>query len=178
MIRTELLLLRDWTDADRGPFAAINADPRVTEFLPPQDRAESDAGIDRQMALAAAGEPCFLAAERISDAAFLGFIGVKPVTFAAPFSGYEIGWRLGAAFWGHGYASEGARAALDQAFHVLGLAEVFAITVPANLRSQAVMLRIGMERVEGGDFDHPALAVGDPLRRHVLFRVSRPAAAG
>jgi len=173
MIRTARLLLRDWRDADRDPFAAINADPRVTEFLPPQDRAESDAAIDRQMALSAAGEPCFWAAEQTSDGALIGFIGVKPITFAAAFSGYEVGWRLGRSFWGQGFASEGARAALDHAFVGLGLREVFAITVPANLRSQAVMQRIGMERVEGGDFDHPALAEGDPLRRHVHYRIGR-----
>jgi ribosomal-protein-alanine N-acetyltransferase len=172
-IRTARLLLRDWTDADREPFATINADPRVTEFLPPQDRAACDAAIDRQMALAAAGEPCFQAAERLSDGALMGFIGVKPITFDASFSGYEIGWRLGTAFWGQGYASEGARASLDHAFDTLGVDEVFAITVPANLRSQAVMRRIGMERVAGGDFDHPALAEGDPLRRHVLYRIGR-----
>jgi ribosomal-protein-alanine N-acetyltransferase len=173
MIRTARLLLRDWRDADREPFAAINADPRVMEFLPPLDRAGSDAAVERQRALTARGEPCFWAAERTSDAALIGFIGVKPVTFAAPFSGYEIGWRLGAAFWGEGYASEGARAALDHAFDVLGLSEVFAITVPANVRSQAVMRRIGMQRVEDGDFDHPDLPEGDRLRRHVLYRIGR-----
>jgi RimJ/RimL family protein N-acetyltransferase len=175
MIRTARLLLRNWVDADRDAFAAINADPRVTEFLPPQNRAESDAAIDRQMALTAAKEPCFWAAERIADGALIGFIGVKPITFVAPFSGYEIGWRLGTAFWGEGYASEGARASLAYAFDELGLDEVFAITVPANLRSQAVMRRIGMSRVEDGDFDHPALAEGDRLRRHVLYRIGRPA---
>ena len=161
-------------DPDRSAAAAaINADPRVTEFLPPQDRAASDAAIDRQIALAAAGEPCFWAAERIADGALLGFVGIKPIAFAAPFAGYEIGWRLGAQYWGQGYASEAARAALDHAFAVLGLDEVWSITVPANLPSRAVMRKIGMKQVAGGDFDHPALSEGDPLRRHVLYRIAR-----
>lgn len=126
------------------------------------------------MALTAAGEPCFWAAERLDDGAFLGFVGVKRISFAAPFGpGYEIGWRLAAEHWGRGYASEGGRAALAHAFDALGLDEVFAFTVPPNLASQAVMRRIGMDRVDGGDFDHPSLAAGHPLRRHVLYRARR-----
>lgn len=130
------------------------------------------------MALSASGEPCFWAAERHADGALIGFIGVKPRTFAIPIAAdYEIGWRLGVDYWGSGYASEGARAALAHAFGLLGIPEIFAITVPANRRSQSVMRRIGMERVADGDFDHPLLAEGDPLRQHVLYRISRPAAA-
>ena len=177
-IQTDRLILRNWSDEDRAAFAAINADPRVTEHLGPQTRATCDTAIDRQMALAARGEPCFWAAERRDDGALIGFVGVKPPGFAVPrAAGYEIGWRLAAAQWGRGYASEGARAALGYAFGALGIADVFAMTVPANVRSQAVMRRIGMVRDEHGDFDHPLLAEGDPLRRHVLYRISRPAGA-
>ena len=167
VVTTARLILRDWREEDRAAFAAINADARVMEHLGgPQTREDSDAAIDRQIAAAAYGGPCFWAAERRDDGALLGFIGVKRVTFAAPFvPAHEIGWRLAAAHWGQGYASEGAAAALAYAFGELELAEVVAFTVPANLRSQAVMRRIGMTRVEGGDFDHPALAEGDPLRR-------------
>jgi len=175
VIVTDRLLLRPWREEDRAAFAAINADPAVMQYLGgPQTHAESDAGVDRQMALTAAGEPCFWVAERRADDALLGFAGVKPITFAAPFGpGYEVGWRLGKDHWGQGYASEGARAALGHAFQVLELKEVFAFTVPANLASQAVMRRIGMIRVNGGDFDHPSLPEGHHLRRHVLYRAVR-----
>ena len=175
-IQTVRLILRDWRDEDRSAYAAIDADPIVMEHLGGvQTRAQSDAGIDRQIARATRGEPCFWAAEQRDDGALIGFIGVKRIDFDAPFApGHEIGWRLGAAYWGQGLASEGARAALTYTFEAFGLSEIFAITVPANLRSQAVMRRIGMTRVEGGDFDHPLLHEGDPLRRHILYRIARP----
>ena len=175
IVETARVRLRGWHETDRAPFAAMNADPQIMRHLgPPQSRTESDASIDRQIALMAAGEPAFWAAERVADGAFLGFIGVKPISFATPFApGYEIGWRLAHEHWGKGYASEGARAALDHAFAAYKLDVIYAITVPANLPSQAVMWRIGMTRVAGGDFDHPLLEAGDPLRRHILFRIER-----
>ncbi len=82
----------------------------------------------------------------------------------------EIGWRLARAAWGHGYATEAARAALDYAFGTLRLDEVVSMTVPANLRSRAVMERLGMTRLEADDFDHPRLQEGHALQRHVLYR--------
>ena len=175
MISTNRLILRRWREDDRDAFFALNSDPQVMEHLGgPQPRERSDEGVNRQNALIDAGEPAFWAAERREDGAFMGFIGLKPINFAASFGpGHEIGWRLARRFWGQGYASEGARACLAYGFGDLGLAEVFAFTVPGNLRSQAVMTRIGMTRVEGGDFDHPELAAGHPLRRHVLYRIGK-----
>ena len=85
----------------------------------------------------------------------------------------EIGWRLGADHWGHGYATEGARAALAFAFEVLGLEEIVSFTVPANARSRRVMERIGMTHAPADDFDHPLVPAGHPLRRHVLYRIAR-----
>jgi RimJ/RimL family protein N-acetyltransferase len=86
----------------------------------------------------------------------------------------EMAWRLARPYWGRGYASEAARAALDFGFSKVGLAEIVAYTVPHNHRSRGVMERIGMVRDEQGDFDHPILAEGHPLRRHVLYRKGRP----
>ena len=84
----------------------------------------------------------------------------------------EIGWRLAAPYWGRGYATEGARAALAVGFETLGLGEIVSVTVPANLRSRRVMEKIGMTRDPADDFDHPALSEGHPLRRHVLYRIA------
>jgi RimJ/RimL family protein N-acetyltransferase len=177
MIETERLVLRHWRDEDRAPFAAMNADPAVMEYLGPTiDRASSDAAIDRMIALAEAGEPFFRAVERKSDRAFIGFIGVKPINFDAPFGrGHEIGWRLGTEYWGAGYAAEGARAALLHSFETYKLSTIFSFTAVSNSRSEAVMKRIGMSRVEGGDFDHPGLPATYSLRRHILFRTDRQA---
>ena len=80
----------------------------------------------------------------------------------------EIGWRLARAHWGKGYATEGARAALDFGFEKLGLEEILSFTTTTNLRSRRVMERIGMTRRAEEDFDHPNLPEGHPLRRHVL----------
>ena len=177
VIETERLILRHWRDEDRAPFAAMNADSVVMQYLGPAvDRTSSDAGIDRMIALAEAGEPFFRAAERRSDGAFIGFIGVKPIDFDTVFGGgHEIAWRLGRQYWGVGYASEGGKAALWHSFVTYRLKTVFAFTAVNNLRSQAVMKRIGMRRVEGGDFDHPDLPADDSSRHHILFKADRPA---
>ena len=96
------------------------------------------------------------------------------IPFEAHFTpAVEVGWRLASAYWGQGYATEGARASLEAAFTRLGLDDIVSITVPANARSRRVMERIGMTRDPNGDFDHPRLAEGDPLRRHLLYRISR-----
>jgi ribosomal-protein-alanine N-acetyltransferase len=174
-METERLRLRAWRDEDRAPFAALNADPVVMEHFPGVlSREESDAGVDRLIAAEAAHGATYWATERKSDGAFIGFIGIKPVPFEAHFTpAWDIGWRLARAYWGQGYASEGAAAARDFGFQEIGLKELVSITVPGNLRSQAVMRKIGMVRDEAGDFDHPMLDEGHPLRRHVLYRMQR-----
>ncbi len=104
--------------------------------------------------------------------AFAGMVGlywVGPELPVAP--AVEVGWRLHPDLWGHGYASEAARASLRHGFDVVGLDEIVAFTTTVNARSQAVMVRIGMRRDTDGDFDHPALPEGSPLRRHVLYRI-------
>lgn len=174
-LRTERLLLRRWRDDDRAPFAALNADPRVTEFLPaPLSRADSDALVDRIEAHFAAHGFGLWAVEVPGEIPFAGFVGLAVPAFEAAFTPcVEVGWRLAAACWGHGYASEGARAALAFGFAQLALAEIVSFTVPANVRSRRVMERLGMTRDPADDFDHPALPDGHPLRRHVLYRAVR-----
>ena len=103
---------------------------------------------------------------------FIGYVGLNIPTFEAAFTPcVEIGWRLAAGHWGKGYATEAARAVLDYGFGSLGLKEIVSFTVPANVRSQAVMQRIGMTRDPAGDFNHPHIPQGHPLRRHVLYRL-------
>jgi RimJ/RimL family protein N-acetyltransferase len=91
-------------------------------------------------------------------------------------AGIGIASRLGRAYWGRGYASEAARAALDYGFGELGLAEIVAVTVPANQRSRRVMERLGMTRMPADDYDHPNVPEG-PLKRHVLYRLRNPGAS-
>lgn len=114
--------------------------------------------------------------ERRADGEFLGFVGLAAPSFAAPFTPcVEVGWRLAPEAWGHGYATEGAREAVRFGFERLGLAQIVSFTVPANVRSRAVMERLGMTHDPADDFDHPNLPVGHPLRSHVLYRLARRA---
>jgi RimJ/RimL family protein N-acetyltransferase len=116
-------------------------------------------------------------AVEIGDIApFAGFIGINVPSFEAHFTPcVEIGWRLAAEYWGRGFATEGARAALAFGFETLRLKEIVSYTVPANLRSRRVMEKLGMTHHEHDDFNHPLLPTGHWLSRHVLYRVARPA---
>jgi RimJ/RimL family protein N-acetyltransferase len=173
--RTERLWLRPWRDEDVEPFAALNADPRVMEHFPALlSRQETEALVARIRAHFAQHGWGLWALEVPGVAPFVGFVGLTTVPFTAPFTpAVEVGWRIAQAHWGHGYATEGARAALDVAFHRLGLPEVVSFTVPANMRSRRVMEKLGMHRDPAEDFEHPRLPEGHPLRRHVLYRLRR-----
>lgn len=174
-LHTPRLTLREWRDADVDAFAAMFDDPPVMEFLmPAKDRAAIDAIIGRVRAHFVQHGFGWWAAELKATGQFIGFIGLSHVPFEAHFTpAVEIGWRLASAHWGQGYATEGAKAALDAGFTRLGLPEIVSFTVPANRRSWHVIQRIGMTHDEADDFDHPRLTEGDPLRRHVLHRISR-----
>lgn len=177
MIETRRLVLRPWRADDREPFAALNADPRVMEHFPETlTREASDALVERMEAAWRAHGFCFGAMEQRSDGVFVGMAGLARVPFAASFTpAVEIGWRLARAHWGMGYASEAARAWLEYGFTTLGCDEIVSFTTTANLRSQAVMQRIGMQRDASRDFEHPGLEPGHPLRPHVLYALGREA---
>jgi ribosomal-protein-alanine N-acetyltransferase len=178
-LRTERLRLRRWQPDDREPFARLNADPRVLEFLPgPLSREESDARADRIQAHFERHGFGLWAAEIPGVTRFAGFVGLSVPPFETAFTPcVEIGWRLDADHWNRGYATEGARAALEFGFGSLGLREVVSFTVPPNVRSRRVMEKIGMTHSPDEDFDHPLLPEGHRLRRHVLYRLRRPGPA-
>jgi RimJ/RimL family protein N-acetyltransferase len=172
-LRTERLLLRRGLARDRAPFAAMNADVEVMEHFPaPLSSAESTALIER-------AEACFercgyglWAIETAGGARFIGFAGLSPVDIALPFApAVEIGWRLARPFWGRGFATEAAAAALTFGFTERDLDEIVSFTAVVNARSRGVMERLGMRRDEDGDFDHPLLGEADRLRPHVLYRL-------
>ncbi len=169
------LVLRGWRASDRAPFAALNADPRVVRHLgPPLARDASDAlALSIEAHFAARGFGLW-AVEAPGVAEFIGFVGLSVPRFEAHFTPCtEIGWRLAAAHWGHGYATEAARAALAFGFAQLAIAEIVSFTTRANASSRAVMERLGMSHDARDDFAHPALAPNDPLRPHVLYRLAR-----
>ncbi len=146
------------------------------EFFPGTlSRPESDARVDRIEAHFTQHGFGLWAVEIPEITPFAGFIGLSIPPFEAPFTPcIEMGWRLDAAHWNRGYATEGARATLVFAFRWLQAEEIVSSTVPVNVRSRRVMEKIGMTHTASDDFDHPLLAEGHPLRRHVLYRLRRP----
>ncbi|HVZ31447.1 MAG TPA: GNAT family N-acetyltransferase, partial [Polyangiaceae bacterium] len=174
LLRTERLVLRGWRPQDREPFAVLNADPRVAEHLPGTlSRAESDGLAARIEAHFERHGFGLWAVEIAGVSEFAGFVGLAVPRFEAHFTPcVEIGWRLDARYWGQGYATEGARAAAQFAFEVLGLKQIVSFTAPDNVRSRRVMEKLGMSRSVADDFEHPALPVGHRLRRHVLYRLN------
>ena len=179
MLRTERLALRRWRDTDRDAFHALNSDPKVMATIGPvMSRAESDAFMNR-------------IEQRFDDHGFglwcvevgndaehrsIGFTGFMVPWFR---DGVEIGWRIHSEHWGQGYAPEAARACLQHGFTSveqggLGFAEVISFTAATNTKSRRVMEKLGLERDPDGDFDHPSVPEGNPLRPHVLYRVAAP----
>jgi ribosomal-protein-alanine N-acetyltransferase len=175
VIVTERLFLREWRDTDVNPFAAMNSDPRVMQYFPETYSEE------RTRRFVARIEACWAengyglwAVERQDTGRFIGYVGLWPATFPAPFTpAVEVGWRLAADQWGNGYATEAARASLGYGFDTVGLDEIVSFTSGLNVRSWRVMERLGMRRDASGDFEHPNVPEGHPVRPHVLYRIRR-----
>jgi RimJ/RimL family protein N-acetyltransferase len=176
-IETERLILRNWQDRDRDLFYEINSDDKVMAYFSfRRSRQQSDELMDRLRA--SIGDIGFglCAVELKETGETLGMCGIAQLEMEPQFpqGTFETGWRFAERFWGKGYATESARAAIADGFHDHGLSEFVAFAVISNHRSTAVMQRIGMVRDVDGDFDHPGVPDDQPaLIRHALYRLSR-----
>ncbi|HAC63527.1 MAG TPA: GNAT family N-acetyltransferase [Cyanothece sp. UBA12306] len=175
MLQTQRLILRRWKSSDYKPFAQINADAEVMKYFPAVlSKQESNQLIERIENHHQMHQFGLWAVEEKTTSAFIGFVGLNVPSFSAHFTPtVEIGWRLARPFWGQGYATEGAKAAINYGFEVVKLPSIVSFTSQLNLRSIAVMQRLGMTYNPAWDFDHPRLPSGHPLQRHVLYRVTR-----
>lgn len=176
-IETERLIIRNWEERDRDLFHRINSDDEVMRFFGfRRTRPVADAFMDKLQAENAARGYGFVALELRETGEPIGMAGLKPtseVPSRQPES-IEIGWRLAPEHWRKGYVTEAAEALLRYGFERLDLDEIVSFAVWNNDASLAVMRRIGMSHVDGGDFDHPTVPDTSPeLRRHALYVLSR-----
>ena len=174
-LETDRLILRQWHDDDREPFAQVNADPLVMEHFPSSlSRADSDAFVDRIEAGFDINGFGLFAVEVVDVHRFIGFVGLARPSFEAHFTpAVEIGWRMSSTHWGLGYATEAAKACVEFAFTDIGLDELVSFTVPQNTASRLVMERIGMTHDPSDDFNHPRFPNDQRMERHVLYRLTR-----
>lgn len=170
-IETERLVLRDWRDDDADDFHRLHCDRQVMATLGPvREMAYTTRLIaDLRARSQRNGGFTYWAAERTADSRVIGFCGLDRGHEGPIVGKLEIGWRLASDCWGQGYATEGALACFGWANANLPDERCVAITASINDRSRRVMQRIGMRHHPELDFDHTALADGDPLRRHVTY---------
>ncbi|VEG90907.1 GNAT family N-acetyltransferase [Legionella spiritensis] len=175
VLETDRLILRTWEEGDLEAMAVIDQDPEVRRYLPGQGSPEETrAAIQRFNRHFHEKGYSLYAVELKETREMIGFLGLMTPSFEAHFTpATEIGWRLSAKHWNRGYATEGAKAVLHYAFTGLGFADIVSFTVVDNKASRRVMEKIGLRHNAEDDFNHPKLAPGDPLRPHVLYRLSK-----
>jgi RimJ/RimL family protein N-acetyltransferase len=175
LLRSRRLILRRWRESDFLPFARMNADSQVMEFMlgrmTTEETRQSVEAMERHFEAHGFGRW----AVEIADAKeFIGFVGISIPPYRLPFSPCaEIAWRVCAAEWGKGYAPEAAKEALRDGFERVGLEEIVSFTTCINLKSRRVMEKLGMRYYPDEDFDHPVVPEGHSLRRHVLYRLGK-----
>lgn len=172
-IQTERLILREWIPADQVLYIAMNRDESVMEFFPSVLTAEQSLDhIEKINGLIKTAGYGLFAVERKEDKAFIGFTGFSHPRFEAVFTPcVEIGWRIARQYWNKGFATEAAKACIDFGFEKMGWKDIYSFTSVLNTRSENVMKKIGM--LKEGEFDHPLLADGHPLQKHVLYKISQ-----
>lgn len=173
-LETNRLILRNWHESDLEPWIEMCADEDVMRYFPstlsPAEARERARVYSERLERNGYG---LWIAEIKGGARFAGIIGVHDVSFEAAFTpAIEAGWRLAHEHWGNGYAVEGARAVIAYAFEHLYRSEVVAMTSAFNIPSQRVMQKLGMTHDPRDDFEHPNIAPGHRLRKHVLYRIA------
>ena len=175
VLQTRRLILRQWQESDFLPYAKLNADQRVMEFMlgtmTEEETRQSIENIEKHFDAHGFGRW----AVQIADSEkFIGFVGISIPTYTLPFSPcVEVAWRVCPDEWGKGYAPEAANEAMRDGFERVGLQEIVSFTTLINLKSRRVMEKLGMQYCPAEDFDHPMVPQGHRLRRHVLYRMSK-----
>lgn len=180
ILTTDRLILRTWKPSDITLMAAINSDPLVMEYFPAtQDIVATQTSIDYINQHYKKFGYGVYAVEMKDTHEFIGFAGLNHPSFEIPnfkpmgLPIVEILWRLSSKQWGKGYATEAASVVLRYAFTELNLEEIISFAVAANFKSRRVIEKIGLHHSAKDDFNHPKLEEKSPLRRQVLYRLTR-----
>ena len=150
-LETERLILRRFTGDDVDLVSALDADSAVMRYInggrpTPRDEIRDDY-LPWWLAYYERGDRYgFWAATQKGTGAFLGWFHLRPRP-EDPDDEPELGYRLNAAFWGQGYATEGSRALIEKAFEELAARRVHATTMAVNVGSWRVMEKAGLRRV-------------------------------
>lgn len=157
LFTSERLGFRNWIDSDIDKMTAVSADPEVMEFFPSvKTKAMTEDFIKNMKSAFEKKGYCYYPVEILDTKEFIGFIGLIDQTYNSPFTpNVDVGYRLGKAFWGKGYATEGAKRCIEYGFNDLGLEKIIAIASESNIKSTHVMKKVGMNL--SGSFKHPKL---------------------
>lgn len=165
---TTRLILRQWQESDIAPFAEMNSDKEVMKYFPKTLTFDETLEMYKRCQDNQNGFGFYPVEEKLSRK-FVGFVGLNIPSYMPDC--VEIGWRLKKEFWGKGYASEAAKKWLEIGFNEYNLKEIISFTAKQNIKSQAVMERIGMKRDEKRDFFHPKIPKEHPLAFHVFYAI-------
>lgn len=170
IFESKRLGFRLWSEDDKLPFAKMNSNIEVMEFMPKLlSFDESNEFISRIKNHFDSYGYGLWAVDIKETGKFIGFIGFSHANFESDFTPcIEIGWRLDRESWNNGFATEGAKECLKYGFEVLNFKDIFSFTSKINYRSINVMEKIGL--CKSRDFNHPKLENGNPLRPHVLYQ--------
>jgi RimJ/RimL family protein N-acetyltransferase len=178
LLETERLRLRRFTLADADLLVDLDSDPEVMRFItygqPTPRSAYVDTYLPRWLAIYDAQPGLgYFAADRRDTGEFLGWFHLRNDRIEAAY--VELGYRLRRAAWGHGYATEGARALVQHGFTRAGAERVSARTLAGNRASRKVMEKCGLRYA--GDFVYPEDIVAgrsEAERAAVKYAITRP----
>lgn len=173
LFTSERLGFRNWKSSDVSKMIQINRNKKVMEFFPAiPTKEQTQEFIGKMKRTCNEDGFCYFAVDYLETDEFIGFIGLMPQNYPAPFTPcIDIGWRLSPKFWNFGLATEGAKRCLEYAFNELGLTEVVATAPQINKRSIQVMEKIGMK--PWMDFEHPSLDNHELLKQCVCYLAKR-----
>lgn len=170
LFASERLGFRNWNLTDIDKMQEINSDEKVMEFFPGLPTREQTAEfVERMKKQFEEKGFCYFAVDKLDDNEFIGFIGLSEQTYKADFTPcVDIGWRIKSSEWNKGFATEGAKKCLDYALNTLKLETIFSVAPKANVRSEHIMKKIGLQKKY--EFEHPALVNDERLKTCVLYQ--------